>query len=755
MAGVSASAITAGRAYVIISAIDKTKKTMNSVVANMNHAAGQMMGIGGRMAMGAGFASLGAALPVRQFAKFEDAMLAVRGKMGASTADYRRMTKLAQYYGATTSYTAQQVAEAMVVMAQMGLKADDIEASLGDILAAAYATGTELPAMADYILSSIRSFDGAFADAKRYADVFTAACNNSALSMEDLGYAMQYAGGSAKLAGMNIEETTTLLGALANLGLRGTMAGTSVRRMLEKMATPASREKLLKLGVNPIDAAGNFRPIYEVIRELSAAVEKLPEAEKIAILTDIFDVRGMTGVAKLTLKTFDDLGSAIENSGGAALNTMKIMDSGIGGTFRVIISAFEAFTNAIGQSFTGAINGARTGITNFLNSLMGWIQENQQAVIQTVILVTSVGMLGTTLFAAGLTLKLAAFSLSGFVGILTLLKVGIMAVVGTFTLLMGALSGVAALFASLGTVAGLFYLNAGLLVGILAKIAYDFFKVQDSGVRAWNALKDAGAELWGNLSSDARNAFGVIATLIAEGQWQKAFEVGISALRLLWSDFNLFFVKLWHESALAFSETWEKIRTKYQDFTEWSSNLIGWFMKLGMSREDAAAFDRELRAVQIYDRNKMERDLESAKKRHLAAIEKASRENQTARRRYYIESVDALASDPGTAVPAPAENPAPANIPLSESSPFQTQPIPAELVQNIIAGTAAASAVLAVAEFGTVAAERAFLENRAAVQNAKLEMERNAQNDENLARTANAAERIADRMDENEDNAIY
>lgn len=117
--------------------------------------------------------------------------------------------------------------------------------------------------MSDYVLTAIRSFGGTFAEATDYADVMTVACNNSALSMEDLGYALQYASSSGQLAGSDIREVTTFLGALANMGVRGTMGGTSLRRIYEKLAT--QKEKLSELGVNPFDDEGNYRPIFKII----------------------------------------------------------------------------------------------------------------------------------------------------------------------------------------------------------------------------------------------------------------------------------------------------------------------------------------------------------------------------------------------------------------------------------------------------------------------------------------------------------
>lgn len=407
----SAKAITAGKAYVIISAIDQTHKTFGKITKKVNAMALKMQSIGTELMMGGAIGTIGAALPIAQFAKFEDAMLAVQAKMQATDEEYQQLTKLAQHYGETTSYTAKEVADTMVVMAQMGLKAGDVENSLGAILNAARATGTELPAMSDYILTAIRAFGGSFADAADYADVMTAACNNSALNMEMLGDTMTYCAKPARDAGVNIRQLTTLIGHLANQGIRGSNAGTALRRMFTNLAT--EREKLEAHGIYAFDD-GRFKNIDETITQIREVASAMSDIERITFLKDIFGQYALASMLSLATDEYSELSAAMQDCSGVAQETSNIMDSKTGGTFRLIWSVVERLGNAIGESFSSAINGAREGVIEFLQEIVRWVEVNQKLVVGIGLGVVTMGGLGAALVTLGTAIRLVTFALSGF-----------------------------------------------------------------------------------------------------------------------------------------------------------------------------------------------------------------------------------------------------------------------------------------------------------------------------------------------------
>lgn len=796
----SAGAITAGKAYVVISAIDRTKHVLGAIARNVNAAAMKMQTAGKTMVLGAGAAALGAALPIRKYARFEDAMLAVRAKMQASETDYQALTRLAQHLGETTSYTAQQVADSMVVMAQMGLKASDVEQATEGILNAARATGTGLAEMTDYVLTSIRAFGGSFEETGHYADVLTAACNNSAVNMEMLGESLTYCAKPAKIAGVNIEQCATLLGFLANQGIRGSQAGTALRRMFTNLA--ANREKLESVGINPFDEQGRFKNIDETIRQIREYANTLSEADRIKFTKDIFGQYALAPMLALMTDGYDDVAQAIQNCGGQAAETAAMMDSSVGGSFRLIWSAVERAGNAFGQAFSGAINGARNDIIAFTQGVTQWIDAHREMVIWVGIGIAAVAALGAAFVTVGIALKILAIALAGFsvIGtIFSVLTAGATALFGV--LLSGPVAGFAAIAASVYVLADLITAVFGTTIPeavqatcafignawqatanwfmstfpTLAQEINSFFigasnlfnSFGKAATDAWNGVAQAGATLWGSLATDCSSAFSAISSQIVDGDWSGAFETVVMLMRAVWSDFQRFFITAWHNTAMAFSEIWQGLRRGIQSAREVMAKLVGWFMKIGMSKEEKAEFDKALNDVQAADRASMERGFTDSKTKHEKAISDAEKQNTSIR--------DELAKRTGTiqAEAAAKKEKELADKASSEivtgngtNSTLETVramggtvsgPNLTNLSQQITSEMRFTASIIEASQKGTAEAERHFLENNANRRNAIIEMERNKERDQNAAATAKNTERLvelAERAEENEDEAL-
>ena len=155
----------------------------------------------------------------------------------------------------------------------------------------ARATGTSLPEAADISSSSLRSFGLEARQAGRVADVLTAAANNSAQTLIDLGESMKYVAPVAAEFGLSIEETSKVLGALANFGIKGSMAGTTLKQIMVQLAKPDKIADLKAMGVAATDSSGTFRNLSDILRDLGAAMEGNAEFETTAIMADLFDQR--------------------------------------------------------------------------------------------------------------------------------------------------------------------------------------------------------------------------------------------------------------------------------------------------------------------------------------------------------------------------------------------------------------------------------------------------------------------------------
>lgn len=144
-----------------------------------------------------------------------------------------------------TRFTAVEVANAAKILAQAGFSARQIEESIGGVALLATATGTDLATSVDVASSIISVFNLRAEDMAHVANVVTGALNLTKLTMEKVALGIQYAGNIAAEAGLTFDETTAVLGAMSNAGIKsGSTLGTGLRQVLTELLAPS--EKLQK-----------------------------------------------------------------------------------------------------------------------------------------------------------------------------------------------------------------------------------------------------------------------------------------------------------------------------------------------------------------------------------------------------------------------------------------------------------------------------------------------------------------------------
>jgi len=239
-------------------------------------------------------------------------MRIVAGVTGAAGADFQMLTNEAKRLGATTSYTASEIAGLMVELGRAGFNPQEIMASTEAIQNLGRATATPLAEAAAIAGAALRQFNMPTSEATRVADVLATTANSSAQTVKDLGDALAYVGPVATDAGLSIEDTGKALGVLANLGLKGSMGGTGFRRAILAFADPAAQKKLKALGVDAVDANKKLRPIADVMIDLGKATAKMPNSEGLAL--EIGDTLAPT--LRMLAKT-------VENAAGSAMAWVK------------------------------------------------------------------------------------------------------------------------------------------------------------------------------------------------------------------------------------------------------------------------------------------------------------------------------------------------------------------------------------------------------------------------------------------------
>src|SRR3990172_11166218 len=388
MAG-HAHGIRAGSAYVelfadssaLVRGLKLAESRLKKFGASLSKIGGTMMGAG----MGLTFAGLATTAPIvlatKSYMAFSDAMLATRAALGATQEEFDALSAKANELGGTTSFTTTEVANAMLELGRAGFSVTEIDAAIASMLDLARASGTELPLATEIAASTLRGFNLEASEMTRVADVITATANLSALSVEDMGETLKYVSPIAAEVGLSLEETAKAVGTLANMGIKGSMAGTSLRQILVRLSKVEVQDMLREQGVAALDSSGNLRNLGDVMIDIGKAMSGMTNAQRLDWMHELFDQRAMTAGVKLATTQFDRLNEGIDKAAGTAAAQAAMMDSEIGGAWRRFTSALDVAANTVGKALTPTLMRMSEILREGIAMITTFATEHQQAVI--------------------------------------------------------------------------------------------------------------------------------------------------------------------------------------------------------------------------------------------------------------------------------------------------------------------------------------------------------------------------------------
>jgi TP901 family phage tail tape measure protein len=321
--------------------------------------------VGGAIAVGLGFA-------VEKTEDFEAQMSRVGAIAGASGKDLKRLSDAALQFGANTSFSATEVAKAMEDLAAKGMKTNQIIDAMPGILNAAAASGEDLARVSDVVTSALNSFGLKAKDSSKVADILAQAANDSAASIDDLGFTFKYAAPLAKQLGISIEELSAATEIMANAGIKGETAGTTLRMALIRLASPpkAAKNALDQLGISINDSSGNMLPFSNIIGQLTTKLKGMSNAQKVAALSHIFGaeaVSGMLTVIDAGPAKLNKLTQSLKNSGGASAEAAKKMKDNLKGSIEQLSGSVETLQIKIGTALTPTIRKVTDKLTSLIN----------------------------------------------------------------------------------------------------------------------------------------------------------------------------------------------------------------------------------------------------------------------------------------------------------------------------------------------------------------------------------------------------
>ena len=328
---------------------------------------------------------------IQATADFESAMSEVGAISGATGDDLIALENKAKEMGETTKFSASESAEALKYMAMAGWKTGDMLDGLDGVLNLAAASGADLGTTSDIVTDALTAMGYSAGDAGRLADVMAAASSNANTNVELMGETFKYAGAMAGTMGYSMEDTAIAIGLMANSGIKGSMAGTSLNAIISRLATNTSgaTECINELGVEFYNADGTARDFGDVMAELREATKGLTTEQKAEIASTVAGEeakKGLLAILNATSADYDKLSLAINNSSGSAKEMADMMNDNLSGQLTLLKSQLEGL--AI-QFVTLIMPYLKQGV-EWLSKLCDWISGLDDGTKKMIITVAAV-----------------------------------------------------------------------------------------------------------------------------------------------------------------------------------------------------------------------------------------------------------------------------------------------------------------------------------------------------------------------------
>lgn len=441
---------------------------------------------------------LGGAIKIA--ADFESGMSKVQAISGASGDEMVKLSAKAREMGAKTKFSATEASEAFSYMAMAGWKTTDMLDGIGPVMDLAAASGEDLALTSDILTDGLTAFGLSAKDGGRFADVMASASNNANTNVAMLGESFKYVAPLAGAMGYSIEDTSLALGLMANAGIKGSQAGTSLKTMFTNLAKPtkAMQDAMDDLGISLTDSNGNMKSMDEVMQDLRGAFSGLDEAQQAQYAATLFGKEAMAGALSVVNASEDDynkLSKAINNSEGAAEEMARIMQDNLNGQLTNLKSALEEVAISIGTALLPFVKKAAE-LAQMLADKFNSLDDKTKTIIAVI-----------AALSAGFLLLTGGFLV--LIGMIPAIVAGFSAFMTVVSVLGGALG---ALVSPIG-------IAVAAIVGIGAALVLAYKKVEwfrDAVDAAWSALKGIASRAFNAVKEAVLTAMDAIKEFVRE-----------------------------------------------------------------------------------------------------------------------------------------------------------------------------------------------------------------------------------------------
>lgn len=351
------------------------------------------------------------------FGNFEQQMNRVKAISGATGGQFDQLKQRAVELGASSVFSASEVAQAMENMASAGMNVNDIYSASAGVMDLAAVSGRDMGLAAEAVASAMNQFGISGENATHVADIYAKAAADTNAETVDMAEAMKYAGPVMSSLNSSFEETAAAIGIMSNAGIKGSQAGTTLRTAMQRLAAPTDvASKLMQsLGISAYNSEGQMKPISELLPHLQERLSGLSEEQRNNALNTLFGKESLSGMLALLDSAgpeFDGVVSGLQNSNGAAKEMADTMNSGLSGSIENLKGKLETAAITVSERFAPYIEKIADKVGELTEWFTNLSEEQQDQIIKwglvaaaagpaLVVFGKIAGALGTTFKALG------------------------------------------------------------------------------------------------------------------------------------------------------------------------------------------------------------------------------------------------------------------------------------------------------------------------------------------------------------------
>ena len=338
------------------------------------------------------------AVAVKTASDFDASMSNVQAISGATAEDIEILREKAREMGEKTKFSATEAGDAMSYMAMAGWKTGDMLGGIEGIMNLAAASGEDLATTSDIVTDALTAFGMTAEESGNLADIMAAASSNANTNVSLLGESFKYVAPLFGAMNYSAEDAATALGLMANAGIKGSKAGTSLKTAIANMVSPTDSMAAVmdKYELSLTNTDGTMKSFSEVMEMLRGKMGGLSETEQAAAASTLFGKEAMAGMLSIINAApadYEKLTNAVDNADGSAKNMADTMNDNLAGQITILKSQLQELAISIGETLMPYIKKAVEVIQKIVDKFNGMSDAQKKLIVVIGIIIAALGPL--------------------------------------------------------------------------------------------------------------------------------------------------------------------------------------------------------------------------------------------------------------------------------------------------------------------------------------------------------------------------